>query len=102
MSFVRGGIASHAVIGERDLERGVDRLRAGVREEHVIQPGGRDLHHGVGELERRRMSHLERRRVVHRLELVATASVISARPWPAFTHHRPGDAIQDLPPSGVQ
>ena len=29
--------AAHVVIGERDLERGVDRLRAGVAEEHVIE-----------------------------------------------------------------
>ncbi len=49
------GVAFHAVIRQRDLERGVDRLRARVGEEHVIEPRGRDAHHGVRELERRRV-----------------------------------------------
>ena len=61
--------ASGAVVRERDLERGVDRLRAGVCEEHVVQPGRRDLDQLVRQLERGRVSHLERRRVVHRFEL---------------------------------
>ena len=35
------GVAAHIVIGERDLERGVDRLRAGIAEEHVVEIAGR-------------------------------------------------------------
>src|SRR5262245_40998135 len=33
-------LAAHVVIGERDLERGVDRLRAGIAKEHLIQGAG--------------------------------------------------------------
>ena len=31
------GVAAHVVIGERDLERGVDRFRTGVAEKYVIE-----------------------------------------------------------------
>src|SRR5215213_7051033 len=34
--------AADVVIGERNLERGVDCLRAGVAEEHVIEVAGRE------------------------------------------------------------
>ena len=95
--------AAHAVVGERDLQRRVDRLGAGVGEEHVIEALGRDLHQLIGECERARVRHLERRRVVQRLELrCATASVISRRPWPAFTHHSPATPSRICRPSGVQ
>ena len=58
------------MIRQRDLERGVDRLGARIGEEHMVEPRGRDPHQGVGQLERRGMAHLERRRVVHDLELL--------------------------------
>ena len=35
------GVAAHVVIGERDLQRGVDRLRAGIAEEHMVEIAGR-------------------------------------------------------------
>ena len=35
------GLPAHVVIGERDLERGVDRLRAGIAEEHMVEVAGR-------------------------------------------------------------
>src|SRR5262249_39470514 len=34
-------VAAHVVIGERDLERGVDRFGAGIAEEHMIEVAGR-------------------------------------------------------------
>ena len=43
--------AAHALLGERDLERGVDRLGAGIAEEHVVEIAGRELGDAVGELE---------------------------------------------------
>ena len=50
-----------AVIGERDLERGVDRLRAGVGEEHVVEAARQpSATRRVGELEGDRVAHLER------------------------------------------
>ena len=63
------GFASDAVVSERDLQRGIDGFGAGVREEHVIEARRRDLYHGIGQCEGRRVPNLEGRRVVHRLEL---------------------------------
>ena len=59
-----GAFAAHVVIGERDLERGVDRLGARVAEEHVVEIGGRERRDPARELEGLRMGELERRRVV--------------------------------------
>jgi hypothetical protein len=56
--------AVHVVIGERDLERGVDRLRAGIGEEHVVETCGRERRDPARQLERLRMSELKCRRVV--------------------------------------
>ena len=56
--------AAHIVIGERDLERGVDRLRAGIAEEHVVEIARRQRRDPARELERLRMAELEGRRVV--------------------------------------
>src|SRR6266540_3320644 len=58
--------AAHVVIGERDLERGVDRLRAGIAEEHVVEVAGRERGDSARELERLGMGELKRRRVVER------------------------------------
>src|SRR5262245_66211320 len=58
------GFAAHVVIGERDLERGVDRLRAGIAEEHVIEVAGSVRGYSARALERLGMGELERRRVV--------------------------------------
>ena len=52
------------MIGERHLQRGVDRFRAGIGEEDVVQALGRDVDQPVGELERHRVAHLEGRRIV--------------------------------------
>ena len=52
------------LIGERDLQRGVDRLRAGIAEEHMIEIARRERRDAARQLERLRMRELERRRVV--------------------------------------
>ena len=66
-----GALAVDLVIGERDLERGVGRFRAGIAEEHVVEPGGRQIGDAAGELEGLRNAELERRRVIQRLGLLA-------------------------------
>src|SRR5947209_13235148 len=59
-----GALAADVMIGKRDLERGVDRLRAGIAEEHVIEIAGRQRRDTARQLESIRMGELERRRVV--------------------------------------
>jgi hypothetical protein len=61
--------AARAVIGERDLERRVDRLGARVGEEDAREPLRRDAREPIGELESDRMAHLEGGREVHLLDL---------------------------------
>ena len=59
-------LAVAPVVGERDLERAVHRLRPRVREEDVVDPVRQDLHERVREREARRVPHLEAGRVVER------------------------------------
>ena len=89
--------AAHAVIGERDLERGVDRLGARVREEHVVEALRRDLGERVRELERRSggPSGTAARSPSSRSASL-TASVISLRPWPGVDAPEARDAVEDL------
>src|SRR5206468_4094377 len=49
------GLAAYVVIGERDLERGIDRLRARIAEEDVIEIAGRERRDAACELERLRV-----------------------------------------------
>ena len=58
------GVAAHIMIGERDLERGVDRLRAGIAEEHMIEIAGRQRRDAPGQFEGLGMAELEGRREV--------------------------------------
>ena len=57
-------IVAHVMEGERDLERGVDRLRAGIAEEHVIEIARRERGDAARQLERLGVRKLEGRRVV--------------------------------------
>ena len=77
-------LAARAVIGERDLERGVDRLGARVGEEDAREAGRRDAREPLGELEGERMAHLEGGRVVHLGAWRCIASTIFGRQWPAL------------------
>ena len=58
------------VIGQRDLERGIGGLRSGIAEEHVIEPGGREIGDAACKFEGLRNAELERRRVIQRLGLL--------------------------------
>ena len=78
-------VALGAVIGERDLERGLDRLRAGVGEEDMVDARRHDGDEARGQLEGLRVAHLEGRRVVELARpALAIASTIFGRQWPAL------------------
>ncbi len=57
-------LAAHIMIGQRDLERGVDRFRAGIAEEHAVEIARRQRRDAARQLERLRMGELERRRII--------------------------------------
>ena len=57
-------LSDGALVGERDLQRGVDRLGARIGEEDAVEPLRRDLGEPLGEIERQRMAHVERGREV--------------------------------------
>ena len=57
-------LPAHVVIGERDLERRVAGLGAGIAVEHVIEIARREIGQARRELERQRMGELEGRREI--------------------------------------
>ena len=57
-------MAADAVIGERNLERGIDRLRAGIAKEHMIEIAGRQRSKARRQLEGLGMGKLKSRRIV--------------------------------------
>ena len=84
------GLPAHIMIGERDLERGVDRFRAGIAEEHAVEIGWRQRRDPACQLERFGVGELERRRIIELLGLRGLiALTIGSRLWPALVHHRP-------------
>ena len=52
-------LAARLLVGERDLERGLDALRSGVGEEDAVEAVGREAGEAVGEFEGERMAHVE-------------------------------------------
>ena len=75
-----GRLAGGAMIGERDLQRGIDRLGARVGEEDAVEALRRDLGEPLGEIERQGMAHLERWREVevHQLALDRGRDLLAA------------------------
>ena len=67
---VAAALTARLVVGERDLHRGVDRLRAGVGEEDPVEVARRQLGDARRELELLRMPAQERR---HEVELAPAA-----------------------------
>ena len=86
--------AAHVVIGERDLERGVDRLRARIAEEHVIEIGGRKRGDAARELERLGMGKLEGRRIVELGRLRADRRHDRLAIVPGIGAPQPGGAVE--------
>ena len=94
--------AARAVIGERDLERRVDRFGAGIGEEDVVEALRRDLRPGGWRTRRRadgRTGTSGRSRARRPARWIA--STIFGRQWPAFTHHRPAVPSRIVRPSVV-
>ncbi len=54
-----GALTASPLPGQRDFERGIDRLGTGVGIEDVAKALGSDLHQLVGQLERQGVAHLE-------------------------------------------
>ena len=69
-------LADGALVGERDLERGVDRFRAGIGEEGVVEVAREQMGELRGELERLGMAPLEAGREVELGRLAWIASTI--------------------------
>ena len=59
-----GAFAAHIVIGERDFERGIDRLRAGIAEEHAVEIGRRQRGNAARQFKGLRMGELKGRRII--------------------------------------
>ncbi len=59
-------LAACTMVGERHLDRGIRRLGTGVGEENPLHASGGDSGDRGRRLERQRVRHAERRRVIHR------------------------------------
>src|SRR5690606_9146985 len=64
-----GAFPAQLLIRQRDLQRGIHRLRAGIAEEHVIQIVRREGCDAARKLEGGRIAELERRHVIDRRRL---------------------------------
>ncbi|MCY1238942.1 hypothetical protein D9M72_517030 [compost metagenome] len=64
-------VALGAVVGERDLQRRIDRFRTGVGIENMVHAFGRDIHQAICELEGLGVAELEGRRIVELARLLA-------------------------------
>ena len=93
-------LAASAVVGERDLQRGIDRLGAGVGEEDVVEvarhgrsgaPPARTPRDGPSGRSARNPARPTCRWI---------ASTILGRQWPALTHQRPAAPSRIFRPSG--
>lgn len=68
-------VAARGMIGERDLERGIDRFRSGIAKEDVIEARWRERRDAACKFEGLRMSELERWGVVQRRSLLGDCLV---------------------------
>ncbi len=89
-------LAPRAVVGERDLERGVHGLGPGIAEEDAIEAGRRDLRDQRRRAELAGVPHLEERRVIERPGL-PPYRLDDPGPAMARVHApQPGGAVEDL------
>ena len=87
-------LSDGALIGERDLHRGIDRFRTRSGEENTIKPGGRDLGQTFSETERQRMGHLKAGRKIKRKQLFAHGIGDFATAVPGVDAPQPGGTVQ--------
>ena len=88
--------ASHAVVGDRNFQCRIDRLRSGVREKYVIEITGSDTCQLIGRLECPWVAELKRGSVVKRRDLRLNSSddlrmAVARRAAPES-----GDAVEDF------
>ena len=95
-------LADGALVGERDLQGGVDGFGAGAGEEHPVEAGlraaRRDGGEALGEVEGRRMAHLERGREVEGGELALDRRGDALAPMPGIHAPEAGGAVEDAAP----
>ena len=91
-------LAAGPVIGERDLQRGVHRLRAGVCEEDPVEAGRGDLRQRRGEVEGQRVAHLEGGCVVQRQQLLADGGGDFLTSVAGVDAPKPGHAVEHFAP----
>ena len=95
-----GAFAAHAVVSQRNLERGVHRLRARIGEEHVVEARRGQPDDGVGQLKGRRVSHLEGWRVFHGRDLLRDRGGDFGPAMAGVHAPQAGNAVQDAPTVG--
>jgi hypothetical protein len=89
-------VAAGTVIGQRDLQCGIDRLRARIGEEHAVHAFRRDRGQAFGHLERQGMTHLEGRREVHRRDLLLHGSDDAVAAMAGIAAPQAAGAIEDF------
>jgi len=62
---VTQGVAAHAVVGQGDLECGIDAFRTVIDEEYAVHAFRRDIDQRAGRFEDFRVAHLEAGRIIH-------------------------------------
>lgn len=97
-------LADGPLVGDRDLEGGVHRFRAGAGEEHPVEPGlrtaRRDGRQPLGEVEGRRVAHLEGGGEVKGGELALHRRGDALAPVAGIHAPEAGGAIQNAAPVG--
>ena len=84
-----------ALIGQGDLQRGIDRLRPGVCEKHLVVAVDHGRQFG-GEFKRQRMTQLEGRRVVQRFDLFLDSFDNAASAVARVAAPETGGCVQNL------
>ena len=95
-----GAGAGELVVGERDLERGVDRFGAGIAEEHALEGVGGKLGQARGQVKRRSVPGLERGRVVEPAGLAADGLDDRLAAMTGVAAPQPRHGIEHLAPVG--
>ena len=91
-------IALHVVIGERDLERGVDGFRAGIAEENVVEIAGRQRGDAARQFERLGMGKLKSRRVIECCRFLLDRRNNRFAVMAGIRAPEPGRAVEELAP----